>query len=88
MSTVYYTLNLLKKHKLIKELNFYDMENRYEANTASHLNLICVECGRIQDFMETVSVSPKRIEEQTGFRAHEMRLEYYGCCRDCMCKNS
>jgi Fe2+ or Zn2+ uptake regulation protein len=84
VSTVYYTLNLLKKLKLIKELDFYDMDNRYEANTGNHLNLICLTCGKIQDFMEGAPVSPGKIEERTGFRAHEMRLEYYGYCQDCL----
>jgi len=84
MSTVYYTLNLLKTLKLIKELDFYDMDNRYEANTDDHLNLICVACGNIQDFMEGVPASSGKIEERTGFRAHEMRLEYYGYCKDCL----
>jgi len=88
VSTVYYTLNLLKRHKLIKELDFYDMENRYEANTADHLNLVCVACGKIQDYMESLPVSSRKIEEQTGFLVHELRLEYYGYCQDCSRKKS
>ena len=85
LSTVYYTLNLLKKHRLIKELEFYDMDNRYEGNTANHLNLICIQCGNIQDFSETVpiSLSNETVEERTGFRAVDMRMEYYGYCGGC-----
>jgi Fur family peroxide stress response transcriptional regulator len=60
------------------------MDNRYEANTADHLNLICVTCGKIQDFMEGVPASSGKIEERTGFRAHEKRLEYYGFCKECL----
>lgn len=84
VSTVYYTLNMLKKLKLIKELDFYDMDNRYEANTADHLNLICLACGKIEDFMEGVPAAAETIEERTGFRTHGMRLEYYGYCKDCL----
>ena len=84
VSTVYYTLNLLKTLKLIKEMDFYNMDNRYETNTADHLNLICVSCGKIEDFMEGVPASSGKIEERTGFRAHGMRLEYYGYCRECL----
>ncbi len=86
MSTVYYTLNMLKTQKLIRELQFYDMDNRYEANTSDHLNLICVECGKIQDFADGLPFSIKEVEEKTGFRALEMRLEYHGYCSDCMSK--
>ena len=83
-STVYYTLNLLKKLKLVRELDFYDMDNRYEANTRDHLNLICIACGRIEDFMEGMPCDSGFIEERTGFRTQGMRLEYYGYCRDCL----
>lgn len=83
MSTVYYTLNLLKALKLIKELDFYDMDNRYDTNTADHLNLICLACGKIEDFTESVPATAESILERTGFRTHEKRLEYYGYCKDC-----
>jgi Fe2+ or Zn2+ uptake regulation protein len=86
MSTVYYTLNLLKEEGLIRELEFDNMGNRYERNVSDHLNLICVECGRIQDFDGEFPVSLKRLEEKTGFRADKMRLEYYGHCKECNLK--
>jgi Fur family peroxide stress response transcriptional regulator len=41
MSTVYYTLDLLKREGLIGELEFYDKDNRYDVNLADHVNLIC-----------------------------------------------
>lgn len=83
MSTVYYTLNLLKTEGLIKEIEFYDMENRYEGNISNHLNLICMKCGKIQDFMEDLPIPLKSVEQKTGFKVNEMRFEYYGCCREC-----
>ena len=82
MSAVYNTLNLLKKQKLVKEMEFCDMDNRYEPNTANHLNFICVECGKIKDFKEGLTASSKKIEEQTGFRAVDMRLKFYGYCSE------
>jgi len=83
MATVYYTLNLLKKEGLIKEIEFYDKANRYDANTSNHLNLICIKCGRIEDFKDELPVSFDKIEKRTGFKAHEMRFEYYGYCGEC-----
>jgi Fe2+ or Zn2+ uptake regulation protein len=83
MSTVYYTLNMLKKEGLIKEIEFYDMEDRYEGNISNHLNLICMKCGKIQDFMEDLPIPLKSVEQKTGFKVNEMRFEYYGCCREC-----
>jgi Fe2+ or Zn2+ uptake regulation protein len=83
LSTVYSTLALLKKHRLIKELEFEAMENRYDADTSSHLNMICSRCGKIEDFTDAVTVSPEIVERLTGFKAHDIRLEYYGVCREC-----
>lgn len=88
MSTVYYTLNLLKKEGLIKEIEFYDKANRYDANTSNHLNLICIKCGGIEDFKDELPVSFDKIEKRTGFKTHEMRFEYYGYCNDCKKKKS
>ena len=85
-STVYYTLNLLKRDGLIKELEFYDRENRYEGDITDHLNLICTRCGKIQDFHGEIPFQAKHVERKTGFRIQQMRFEYYGLCRECQAK--
>ena len=83
MSTVYYTLNMLKKESLIKEIEFNEMENRYESNIEDHLDLICKGCGKIQDFTSRFPIPAKSVERKTGFRAQTMRFEYYGYCMEC-----
>lgn len=83
MSTVYYTLDMLKKEGLIRELEFYDRDNRYDVNVLNHINLICKRCGKIEDFTEAVPFSSEMIEAQTGFRPVGMRFEYYGYCKGC-----
>ena len=83
MSTVYYTLDILKKEGLIKELEFYDRENRYDVNVSDHFNLICRKCGKIQDFMQPLPFSVETIESTTGFRPLGVRFEFYGYCKNC-----
>ena len=83
MSTVYYTLDMLKKEGLIGDLEFYDRDNRYDVNVENHINLICRKCGKIEDFTEAVPFSSEMIEAQTGFRPVGMRFEYYGYCKGC-----
>ena len=83
MSTVYYTLDMLKKEGLIRELEFYEKDNRYDITVSDHINLICKKCGKIEDFTEALPFSFKMIEEQTGFRPEGTRFEYYGICRNC-----
>jgi len=83
MSTVYYTLDMLKREGLIRELDFYDRDNRYDVNMEEHINLICGKCGMIEDFTEALPVSFKMIEAQTGFQPEGTRFEYYGYCKVC-----
>jgi Fur family peroxide stress response transcriptional regulator len=86
MSTVYYTLDMLKREGLLRELEFYDRDNRYDITLTDHINLICEKCGKIEDFMEDVPVSSQTIEKKTGFKPLQMRFEYYGYCKECRSK--
>ncbi|NJD57438.1 MAG: transcriptional repressor [Nitrospirae bacterium] len=83
MSTVYYALDMLKREGLIRELEFYEKENRYDINISDHINLVCRKCGKIEDFMGEVPLSPTEVEGKTGFRPEGMRFEFYGYCRAC-----
>jgi Fe2+ or Zn2+ uptake regulation protein len=83
MSTVYYTLDMMKREGLIRELEFYDRDNRYDINVSSHLNLICTECGKIEDFMGELPLFSRAVEKETGFHPMNMRFEYYGYCKEC-----
>ena len=83
MSTVYYTLDMLKREGLLQELQFYDRDNRYDVNVTNHINLICKKCGRIEDFPGEIPLSYARVRERTDFQAVGMRYEYYGFCKAC-----
>lgn len=88
MSTVYYTLDILKKEGLIRELEYYAKDNRYDVNVSDHLNLICTKCGKIEDFMQELPVSSQAVEKKTGFKPLQMRFEYYGYCKGCKSKQN
>lgn len=83
LSTVYSTLSLLKSLKLVRELEFEAMDNRYDMDTSNHLNLICTRCGRIEDFTDTAMIPPEIVERLTGFKVQDVRFEYYGVCGKC-----
>ncbi|HXX53625.1 MAG TPA: Fur family transcriptional regulator [Thermodesulfovibrionales bacterium] len=83
MSTVYYTLDMMKKEGLLREIDFYDRDNRYDTNILDHINLVCTKCGRITDFMGDMPSFSKAVEKETGFKPASMRFEYYGYCKEC-----
>ena len=83
LSTVYYTLNEFSKHGIIKMLEFDRMENRYEANTTEHINLICKGCKKIMDFKPPFTIDTDEIGKRCRFQVTDSRLEYYGYCQEC-----
>ena len=83
LSTVYSSLADLSKLDLIKELEFNEMENRYEGNLAHHINLVCTRCGKISDYMTAHTIDMEQVRETTRFHASQSRFELYGICADC-----
>jgi len=88
MSTVYYTLDMLKKEGLLRELEFYDQDNRYDVTVDDHINLICKKCGKIEDFPGELPYSCTQVQQKTDFQPMAMRCEYYGYCKDCRRKRA
>lgn len=83
LSTVYHTLDVMKRAGLIKELEFTDRDNRYEGDISDHLNLVCRGCGEIIDFPTPLPPALKDVEKKTGFRGDCVRFDYCGYCRKC-----
>lgn len=88
LSTVYFTLNELSKHGIIKTLEFDKMENRYEGNVTDHINLVCKECHGITDYRIPVVIDSRDVTRKTKFWVTDTRLEYYGYCQKCRKKLS
>ena len=87
-ATVYRTIELLKKLRLIDELDLMHLEGEkhyYEVKTKrDHIHLACFRCGRIEEFSSPVFERLKvEIAEQAGFTIRVTRLEVGGNCRAC-----
>ncbi len=86
LSTVYATLKEFSENGMVRSLEFDRMENRYDGNLSEHINLVCKKCGSISDFNLPSSMEPKDIMRKSGFVVTDMRMEYYGYCRNCLKK--
>ncbi len=75
-------MNILKREGLIKEIEFYNKANRYDANIANYINLVCLKCSKIEDYMDIPLSSLRDIEDKTGFIAQSIRFEFYEYCDD------
>jgi Fur family ferric uptake transcriptional regulator len=85
ISTVYRTLELLKKLELVTETDMGEGILRYHhADEGHHHHLVCHKCGRIFDLDESVldSLTGTLIRE-CGFVPDFKHLAIFGHCLEC-----
>jgi len=86
-ATIYRTLDLLVRSRLVEEHDFGEGFKRYEHRLSHHPvheHLICLECGTVTEFEshELYGVE-NRVRAEYGFTPVRRRLEIYGLCRSC-----
>jgi len=87
-STVYRTLDLLKRHRMVDELDLMHMEGEahyYERKLArDHIHMACLRCGKITEFVSEIFESLKQqLERDCRFTIVVARLEVGGYCSEC-----
>jgi Fur family ferric uptake transcriptional regulator len=86
-ATIYRTLDLLVRARLVVEHDFGEGFKRYENRLSQepvHEHLICLECGKVLEFQSwEVQDVRARITQKHGFRPARHKLEIYGLCREC-----
>jgi Fur family transcriptional regulator, ferric uptake regulator len=92
-ATVYRTLELLKKYRLVDELDLMHLEGEkhyYEVKSRQdHIHLACFRCGRIEEFSSSLFERLKaEISKQAGFEIRVTRLEVGGTCRACLAQDN
>jgi len=86
-ATIYRTLDLLVRSRLVEEHDFGEGFKRYEHRLSQHPiheHLICLECGKVAEFESTELYRVEnRVREEHGFVPVRHRLEIYGLCKEC-----
>lgn len=86
-ATVYRTLDLLVRSKLVEEHDFGEGFKRYEHRLSRqpvHEHLICSECGQVTEFRSReVQMIEEKVAAEHGFHPTRHKLEIYGLCRNC-----
>ena len=85
ISTIYRTMDLLKKLGLVTETNLGEGRVRYHsADKGHHHHLVCQKCGRIIDLDETLLFPLKNaLRKRHNFEADLRHLAIFGHCLDC-----
>jgi len=85
LSTVYRTLQMLKKLGLVEELHFDETHHHYEVKpSAEHHHLVCLGCGRVIEFNRPLSRYIKgNVPEAKSFDIIETEVRMSGYCAKC-----
>ena len=85
ISTVYRTLELLKRLGLVTETDLGDGRLRYHpADKGHHHHLVCTECGAVIDLDESLLSPVKEVLlREYGFLADLKHLAIFGRCANC-----
>jgi Fur family ferric uptake transcriptional regulator len=87
-ATVYRTIDLLKKLRLVDELDLMHLNGEkhyYEVRTRrDHLHMACFQCGQIEEFATPLFEELREeISRESGFQIQVVRLEVGGRCSRC-----
>ena len=85
LSTVYRTLQMMKKLNLVEELHFDDNHHHYEVKpSAEHHHLVCLGCGRVIEFNYPLSHYLRgKVPEAKDFDIVETEVRMTGYCAKC-----
>ncbi|MFQ5614072.1 MAG: Fur family transcriptional regulator [Anaerolineae bacterium] len=83
-ATVYRTMELLVKLKLIRPLYLNDPAQRFVSAAGGHHHLVCTNCHTIVEFDRcTVEQLAQDLAEHYRFRIRSHLLEFQGLCATC-----
>lgn len=89
LATVYRSLELLHNLDILSTLDFGDGCRRYELNNKApnehqHHHLICVECGKVEEFNEDLlGELENEISQKCNFKIYDHQLKFFGKCQNC-----
>jgi Fur family transcriptional regulator, ferric uptake regulator len=87
--TVFRSINLLLKKKLINKVELNEGKYRYElASLPHHHHLVCTNCGNINDIEsnplhEEIDKISKSANKIFNFKIEEHKVEFFGKCKIC-----
>ena len=85
LSTVYRTLQTLKKLGLVEEVHFDETHHHYEIKPSTeHHHLVCLGCGRVIEFQYPLTRLVKRkVAEAKDFEITGSEVRMTGYCPAC-----
>lgn len=83
-TTVYNSLEILKKNKIVQSLSISGSELRYDTEESLHHHFLCKKCGAILDISITCPNMDRTL--YGGHHVEEVQGYFKGICKNCQTK--
>ncbi len=83
LATVYKTLRELVDMGELLEIKHDGEQSRFDPRTDQHNHLVCTDCGRMEDVLQSFPGLDLNKTEQRGFRIRQSEVVFWGTCPDC-----
>ncbi|HLQ84988.1 MAG TPA: ferric iron uptake transcriptional regulator [Salinisphaeraceae bacterium] len=88
LATIYRVLSQFEDAGLVIRHHFEDGHALFELNQGPHDHLVCVKCGRIEEFFDSeIAERQRAVAQRSGFDLSKHTLVLYGECLTHQCKN-
>lgn len=89
LATVYRVLTQFEAAGLVTRHHFEGGNSVFEIESGEHHDhILCVECGRVDEFVdETIESRQRKIAEEKGYAITDHALYIYGVCTACQNKS-
>jgi len=88
LATIYRVLSQFEDAGLVIRHHFEDGHALFELEQGPHDHLICVKCGKIEEFFDTEMQERQRdVAQKSGFDLSKHTLVLYGECQTTNCEN-
>ncbi len=84
LATVYRTLELLRRHGLVRQLAGGSTPTYLRCHPGHHHHLVCLSCGAVEE-TDLCAVPPSaEVRRRHGFRPEAHEVDIYGTCGRCL----
>jgi Fur family ferric uptake transcriptional regulator len=85
LATVYRTINLFLKIRLVSEIDFKDDFKRYELlyDRHHHHHIICRKCKKVENVDACILQEVEKDLKSKGYKEISHSLEFFGVCEEC-----
>ena len=88
IATIYRNLTFFEEEGLVESISFGKDGKKYEiGHRHHHDHLICIECGKIIEFIdEVIEKQQEEVAKKYNFKMHDHIMKIEGICQDCQQK--